>query len=106
MFTVKTSRPLALALAATALAPNALPALAAEGESIAVQYSDLNLASAEGQRVLDRRLERAARNVCGMDEIRVGTRLASREATACYRETRARLDRHFAQLTTAQRQGV
>lgn len=99
------SNPLALALAATALATAALPAMAAEGQSISVQYSDLNLASAEGQRVLEQRLDRAARDVCDMGEVRSGTRLPSRDSAACYRDTRARLDVQFARLTTSERQG-
>ena len=49
----------ALALAAAALS---VPATAAdEAPSVGVRYGDLDLTSAEGQRQLDLRLERAAR---------------------------------------------
>ena len=88
---------LALAAAAVALT---VPAAATEAESnsVGVRYSDLNLASKAGQDELDRRLDRAARNVCGMDGIRTGTRLASAESRRCYREARVTLDKQFAAL--------
>jgi UrcA family protein len=40
------------------------PALASGG-GIAVQHDDLNLSSPTGRAVLDRRIDRAARQVCG-----------------------------------------
>jgi UrcA family protein len=86
-----------LALAAAALA---VPAIAADGagSTVSVRYNDLNLATKAGQEELDRRLERAARNVCGLDAVRTGTRLPSAEARRCYREARATLDKQFASL--------
>ena len=52
----------------------ALPtvAIAAENRSIDVQYSDLNLATPEGQKALERRIDKAAKQVCGADEARTG----------------------------------
>lgn len=41
------------------------PALAADG-GVAVQHDDLNLSSAAGRAVLDGRIDRAARRVCGI----------------------------------------
>lgn len=86
-----------LALAAVALA---VPAAASEAGavSVGVRYNDLNLATKAGQDELDRRLDRAARSVCGMDRITVGTRLASAESRRCYREARTSLDKRFAAL--------
>ena len=40
------------------------PAMASES-GVSVQHADLNLASAAGRAALDRRIERAARRVCG-----------------------------------------
>jgi len=62
-------RPFLFAVAAVAVAVGATtatvsPAFAADG-GVLVQYEDLNLNSAAGQAVLERRLDRAARAVCG-----------------------------------------
>lgn len=87
---------LALAFAAAALA---VPAVAAdEVPSVGVRYGDLDLTSAEGQRKLDSRLERAAREVCGVDEKMVGSHLRSQHSRVCYREARRHLDQQYAQL--------
>jgi UrcA family protein len=93
-----------LALAAATLA---VPAIAADdaGSAVSVRYNDLNLASKAGQEELDRRLERAARSVCGLDAIRTGTRLRSAEARRCYREARATLDKQFASLVSNDARG-
>ena len=87
---------LALAFAAAALA---VPAAAAdEAPSVGVRYGDLDLTSAEGQRKLDSRLERAAREVCGVNEKMVGSHLRSQHSRECYREARRHLDQQYAQL--------
>lgn len=49
-----------------------------------VEIADLDLATADGQKHLDRRIRRAAREVCSMAETATGTRLQSREALACF----------------------
>jgi len=87
---------LVLALAAAVVA---VPAVAAdEAEVIRVRYGDLDLTSVEGQRQLDSRLERAAREVCDMNEKVTGSHLRAPTARACYREARRDLDRQYAQL--------
>jgi len=56
---------IALAAAAATAGTVAFPAYAGEApRTVAVGYSDLNLASAEGAASLKKRVERAARNVC------------------------------------------
>jgi UrcA family protein len=61
----------AAALAAPALAqPADTTVTAPHGRSIAVRIADLDLASAQGQRRLDDRLWRAAREVCTMTRLR------------------------------------
>lgn len=64
----------------------ASPALAAkpETQSMSVEYADLNLSSPEGLAKLDRRIDKAARKVCRMDEIQTGTRVRSANAQRCY----------------------
>lgn len=87
-----------LALAATALL--ASPAFAANSQSKTTQvsYSDLDLSTQAGQQELDKRLERAARSVCDLDQSTVGTRIPSRAGKKCYKAARKQLDRQFAQL--------
>jgi UrcA family protein len=87
---------LALALAAAVLA--APVAAKDETPAVAVRYSDLDLTNEAGQRQLDMRLERAARDVCGMNETAVGSRLPAQRSRECYREARRDLDRQYAQL--------
>lgn len=50
-----------------------------------VRFADLDLTTAKGRHELDRRIVRAARDVCGMDDMTTGSRLPSREASECYR---------------------
>lgn len=61
-------RPLILAAAVAAAGLSTFtavaPALASEA-GVPVQHADLNLASAAGRAALDRRIDRAARQVCG-----------------------------------------
>lgn len=58
--------------------------------NIEVSFADLNLDSAEGQARLDRRLEHAARKVCGYDRVVTGNRILSSEVNACVAKTKAR----------------
>lgn len=63
--------------------------------SAAIGFSDLDLSSDAGQKALESRIQRAARRVCGIDEVRTGTIVRSRAADECYRlalrSTRARV---------------
>ena len=95
---------LALALAAATIA---IPAHAAEVDrnSATVSYRDLDLTSEAGRKTLERRLQQAARDVCGMDERTTGTRVASRESQACYKEARKQLDRQFVEIVGNSRSG-
>lgn len=87
---------LVLALAAAVFA---VPAAAGdETRSRAVHYGDLDLTSVEGQQQLDIRLERAAREVCRVNEPVTGSHLRSPQARECYREARRSLDQQYAQL--------
>ena len=54
--------------------------------STAIEFSDLNLATPAGQKALEARIQRSARQVCGMDEVRTGSIMQSRAATQCYRQ--------------------
>lgn len=107
MIITRSARPLALALAAATLATSAaIPAQAAEPQQgIAVQYRDLDLTNETGQRVLEERLDHAARHVCGMDDRITGSRLPSRNSAKCYNETKAQLAEQIARLVGDENRG-
>lgn len=82
-------RTLTALVAAIAFAAFASPAAAAEyaPQSAVISYADLDLATERGANSMLRRINRAARDVCGMDTgatLSLGER---REARACVRET-------------------
>lgn len=101
-FSIKTG--LAVALAASAVI--AAPAYAAndEGASVPVRYADLDLSTKDGQDTLERRLDRAAREVCGIDPRTSGFALPSSESRGCYRETIKNFEREVAARTEEQQQ--
>lgn len=67
----------------------AIPAAPAFAEEKAVSYADLNLSSPEGQRILERRITQALKEVCQANEIRTGTRVRSSDSRRCMTEARA-----------------
>lgn len=101
-----TNRTLTLALAAmTSLA--AAPALANgyETRSVEVAYHDLDLTTLEGVQKFDRRVDRAARDVCGLNDIATGTRIPASGAHACYREAKDKIGARVAALVAARPRG-
>lgn len=98
-------KPLALALATLGLAGAAItPATAAEVErmTVTVSTADINLASPEGQRMLDNRLEKAVRTVCRVTDINTGRRIMSQEVRQCLAKARADTRQQVAALTAKQ----
>lgn len=93
----------AAALALTAGAFATLPAAAAP-DSRVVRYDDLNLASPAGVERLERRIEQAARSVCGFSNSRTGPGefAASR---ACLARAKARAREQMAAIDTDQTLG-
>ena len=86
-------------LAAAALGAATVFAVPAAAQStVAVKYADLDLTTSAGQARLERRIDRAVREVCGMDETNVGTRLPSDEAEQCYAETKVRIQAQVAAM--------
>lgn len=63
-----------------------------------VTYQDLDLSTEEGRTELARRIDNAAKTVCGVNEREVGSNIMSRESRACYRNAKRELERHFAQV--------
>lgn len=97
---------LAPMLTAFALSAAAVPAAAADPEirSQTVFYGDLDLASDAGVAELDRRIDRAARNVCGFDNQRTGTRIRSAEMRNCHAQALRGLEVNLAALVRQARQ--
>ena len=75
------------------------------GKSVAVRYADLDLNTAAGQQQLERRIQRAARQVCAIDETNTGTRIRSRDATACYDQALRDVRSHLATAIDGNRKG-
>ncbi|MXO96895.1 UrcA family protein [Erythrobacter aquimaris] len=90
---------LALAVPATASAQRA------EEQSISVEYRDLNLSSPEGRKRLENRIEAAARQVCDLDETRLGSRIRSRDAQRCYVDAKKTIDAQFAAVVERHARG-
>lgn len=67
------------------------PAFAEEFErnSLSVSYADIDLDTAQGQKTLEKRIEKAARNVCRTTKLDTGTRIMSRDAANCLAKARA-----------------
>lgn len=89
-----TTKPLAIAAALTLTLGSAIatvtPAYAAtESRQIEVSYADLNLETDAGRATLERRLDKAARNVCDADSSAIGRRIAPRQETECLAKARS-----------------
>ena len=77
-------------IAAVALIGTTIPAAAfaqsTDAQQTAIVYKDLNLSTSEGQAELDRRIENAARQICGLDDVVTGSRIKSAESRKCYKQ--------------------
>ena len=101
-------KPLAMTLAAIGLAGTAIsPAFASQTDrmTIEVQYNDLNLATPEGQKTLDQRLEKAVRTVCRTKSHTGGSRILTLDAKACLAKARADVRQQVAVLTEVEQRG-
>ena len=78
----------AILSAALAISLIASPTLA-QSQMVGVAYADLDLNTPAGQAALDRRIEAAAKSVCGFNEVRTATRLPSSSSRDCLREALA-----------------
>ncbi len=80
----------------TIAAAAAVLAAPASAGSIVVQHADLNLATVEGQKTLDRRINAAARKVCQFSSAPANGALATAEARRCVSKARASAAQAFA----------
>ena len=88
------------ALAALAALSLSAPAAAnaAEEQTIMVEYKDLNLTSQKGQRTLERRINAAAREVCGLEFAPAGSRIPHPKARECYDKAKSGAMTRYAAL--------
>ncbi len=91
--------------ALTAAMAAALVALPASAETAQIHYSDLNLASEAGHKAFERRVERAARKVCGMNVHRTGTRTATPSMRRCLADAKDSARQQLAAVIDQQRLG-
>ena len=91
-------------IAAAGLAVVAAP-VAAETTSVTVEYKDLNLSSPKGQKILDRRIKSAARQVCGADSKMTGTRIVDKATRTCVEQATRQLETQIAAIIEEQRLG-
>lgn len=98
---------LALATATLGLALTATPAFAGSDDfhSQKVSFAGLDLETAEGQRLFEERVVRAARKVCGYDERRVGTLIRSSRARDCMAKAKASARNQMVAIAENQRRG-
>ena len=102
------AKTLTLALAALGLAGEAIsPAMAAEMQktTIRVTTTDIDLGTANGQKTLDKRVEKAVRQVCRTTSLTTGSRVMSRDALACLAKERSDAKQQVAALILEQQRG-
>ncbi|MFT4057129.1 MAG: UrcA family protein [Novosphingobium sp.] len=61
---------------------------AAFAKSVEVRYADLDLGTTEGQSMLKKRINNAARSVCSSDQPTTGTRIRGQVDYECYEKAR------------------
>ncbi len=95
-------------LAALGLAGAAVtPAMAGNGQilTVKVNTADIDLGTAQGQKTLDQRVEKAVRHVCRTTDLGTGTRVMSQDALACLAKARTDAKQQVAALTIEQQRG-
>lgn len=95
----------ALGLACTTAAPARAQTIMLERLEVPVRLSDINLATAAGQELLHRRIDRAARQVCRITNVNTGTRIMNHDARACLAKARADARQQVALLTGDRQRG-
>ena len=70
-----------------------------------IKVADLDLATAEGQRTLDKRIEGAVRQVCRRTSLQSGTRIIDKDSLRCLARARAEAKQQVALLTAKAQRG-
>ena len=91
---------------ALAAAMMIVPAAAFAGtSSIELKYGDLDLSTPQGMAQLDKRVDRAARQVCTNRQITTGSIRQSTVDQKCYKEALAKLQDQLAAISGHKQQG-
>ncbi|NCP14298.1 MAG: UrcA family protein [Sphingomonadales bacterium] len=96
------------ALTAIGLAGAAIsPALAGNAGTmtISVTTSDIDLATPEGQKILDQRVKKAVRSVCRATSLSTGSRIMNQDARACLAKAHSSAEQQIAALTLEKQRG-
>jgi UrcA family protein len=96
------------ALAALGLAGASIsPVLAGEAQPMTIKVStaDLDLATPAGQKMLDKRVEKAVRSVCRTTSLSTGSRILSQDAQACLAKARSDARQQVAVLVASEQRG-
>jgi UrcA family protein len=97
----------AATLALCALTPPTFAATPEHENAAEVRYQDLDLKTADGKAELNRRIEKAARTVCGLDQaVTTGSRIRAHSQTACYRNALRQIEPQFARLVDSNGEGA
>lgn len=97
----------AATVALCALTPPSFAATPEQGNAVEVRYKDLDLATSEGQAELNRRIDNAARAVCGLDQaVTTGSRIRSHSQNTCYRNALRQIEPQFARLVDSTNKGA
>lgn len=98
---------LAIAAAALGLVCTTAPAFATAVEkmTVEVKLADINLGTASGQKLLDQRIEKAARNVCRVTSPTTGSRMLTHEVRDCLASARADARQQVALLNGDRQRG-
>ena len=103
------TRMMALATVSAGLAFTASPAIAGPNPDThatqVVSAAGLDLSTYEGQRLLDQRIDSAARQVCRVNDVQTGTRLRSYKVRDCLAKARASAERQVAAIVAEQQRG-
>jgi UrcA family protein len=73
--------------------------------SVEVKYNDLDLSTEQGRKELDRRINDAAKDVCGAGEESVGSRVQSRETRDCIKQAKRQIEQSLAKITGDEKAG-
>jgi UrcA family protein len=91
-----------LALAAAMMI---VPASAFASTTVELKYDDLDLSTPQGMAQLDKRVERAAKQVCTSHQITTGSIRTGTVDQKCYKEALAKLQDQLAALSARKQQG-
>lgn len=83
----------------------AAAATPAAAQSMMIEYSDLNLETEKGQRVLANRIDRAARALCNYEKRTTGSHVRSNDSARCYEAAKKSASEQFARLVDDSRLG-